>query len=169
MTLYGRIERLCRQEGITITEMCRRSGANRASLSDLKVGRKSTLSPETLAKIAKYFGTTVDYVFGVDTQAEIDDLTYQINALESRKRMEKRPDAIHSIEEEINILSDLLEERNFEKSLVDSGKKNKPAAEGDGLEYLSEKERALLHSYRTMTEEQINAMDVFIRGIKNAD
>lgn len=49
------------------------------------------------------------------------------------------------------------------------GKKNKPAAEGDGLEYLSEKERALLHSYRTMTEEQVNAMDVFIRGIKNAD
>lgn len=49
------------------------------------------------------------------------------------------------------------------------GKKNKPAADGDGLEYLSEKERALLHSYRTMTEEQVNAMDVFIRGIKNAD
>lgn len=62
--LYNRIETLCRNNKITITTMCKESGASRASLSDLKVGRKQNLSTETLDKIADYFNTTVDYLMG---------------------------------------------------------------------------------------------------------
>ena len=36
----------------------------------------------------------------------------------------------------------------------------------DTLERLSEKEKALLHSYRTMTEEQARMMEIFIHGLK---
>jgi len=43
-----------------MTEMCKRSGASRASLSDLKMGRKQNLSAETLSKIAHYFYVSVD-------------------------------------------------------------------------------------------------------------
>lgn len=79
--LYKRIEALCSQKGITITGMCKESGANRASLTDLKKGRKQGLSAETLAKIATYFKVSVDFLLGVETkkaptqegEREIDD------------------------------------------------------------------------------------------------
>lgn len=60
--LYKRIEELCREHGETITTMCKASGASRASLSDLKVGRKQSLSAETLSKIAAHFNVSVDYL-----------------------------------------------------------------------------------------------------------
>lgn len=59
--LYNRIESLCKSENVTVTTMCKDSGASRASLSDLKVGRKQMLSAGTLSKIANYFGITTDY------------------------------------------------------------------------------------------------------------
>lgn len=58
--LYNRIEAMCLTRGITITKMCAESGASRASLTDLKMGRKNSLSAKTLKLIATYFGTTID-------------------------------------------------------------------------------------------------------------
>lgn len=60
--LYNRIEALCHSQNISITTMCKESGASRASLSDLKVGRKQSLSADTLSKIAAYFNVTIDYL-----------------------------------------------------------------------------------------------------------
>lgn len=37
----------------------------------------------------------------------------------------------------------------------------------DPLQTLKDEEKALLHSYRTMTEEQKRMMSVFIKGLKN--
>ena len=62
--LYETIVRLCAEKGITITELCRQSGASRGSLTDLKMGRKSSLSTGTLSKIAAYFGVSIDYLIG---------------------------------------------------------------------------------------------------------
>lgn len=84
--LYKRIEELCKERNVTITSMCKASGASRASLSDLKMGRKQGLSADTLNKIAKYFSVSVDYLMGnvsdpffqVDnaaTLADINDLS----------------------------------------------------------------------------------------------
>ena len=42
--------------------MCQESGAPRASLSDLKMGRKQSLSAKTLSLIANYFDVSVDYL-----------------------------------------------------------------------------------------------------------
>lgn len=60
--LYKRIEILCNNRGVTITAMCKESGASRASLTDLKKGRKQGLSAETLSKIATYFEVSIDYL-----------------------------------------------------------------------------------------------------------
>lgn len=62
--LYNRIENLCSQHNETITSMCKASGASRASLSDLKVGRKQSLSADTLSKIASHFNVSVDFLLG---------------------------------------------------------------------------------------------------------
>lgn len=62
--LYDRIELLCRENSESMTAMCKASGASRASLSDLKMGRKQNLSAETLSKIAAHFRVSVDHLLG---------------------------------------------------------------------------------------------------------
>ena len=66
--LYNRIESMCSLRKVSITAMCKESGASRASLSDLKVGRKQSLSADTLSKISSYFGVSVDYLLGKETE-----------------------------------------------------------------------------------------------------
>ncbi len=66
--LYNRIEELCNNRNETITYMCKESGASRASLSDLKVGRKQNLSADTLSKIAAHFNVSVDYLLGKENK-----------------------------------------------------------------------------------------------------
>lgn len=69
--LYKRIEDLCKEKGVTITEMCRVSGAPRGSLSDLKAGKTTRLNTATLSKITKYFGVSVDYLLGNEKKPAI--------------------------------------------------------------------------------------------------
>ena len=86
--LYNRIQNLCDREKINITTMCTESGASRGSLTDLKMGRKQSLSADTLSKIAAYFGVTVDYLLtgeekekpAAQTGSELtmDDFTYAL-------------------------------------------------------------------------------------------
>lgn len=64
--LYKRIDDLCKKSGINITTMCKEASVSRASLTDLKMGRKQNLSAETLSKIALYFGISADYLLGTD-------------------------------------------------------------------------------------------------------
>ena len=62
--LYKRIESMCRERGVNITEMCRASGAPRGSLTDLKAGRTNGLASNTLSKIAGYLEVSVDELLG---------------------------------------------------------------------------------------------------------
>ena len=80
MKLYNRIETLCAAHGITVTEMCRACGVSRSSLTDLKMGRKQSLSAQSLARIAGYFSVSVDSLLGVDKPEEIgfDDFSYAL-------------------------------------------------------------------------------------------
>lgn len=61
-SLYSRISDLCKSKGVSVTEMCRSSGASRGSLTDLKNGRISGLNIGTLEKISAYFGVSIDYL-----------------------------------------------------------------------------------------------------------
>lgn len=72
--LYNRIETLCNDRQVSVTTMCKEAGASRASLSDLKAGRKQSLSADTLFKIAAYFGVSIDWLLGKQTEnAPTDD------------------------------------------------------------------------------------------------
>lgn len=71
--LYNKIAALCEDRGITVTELCRRCDVSRASLSDLKTGRKHSLSTQTLSKIAGHFRVPTDFLLGLG-QSEAPDL-----------------------------------------------------------------------------------------------
>lgn len=66
--LYKTIEGLCAKRGVSITVMCKESGASRGSITDLKMGRINTLHSNTLRKIAEYLDVSVDYLLGNETQ-----------------------------------------------------------------------------------------------------
>lgn len=63
-TMYERIDRLCKDNGTNVTAMCKELEIARSSLSELNSGRSKTLSAEKTAKIASYFGVSVDYLLG---------------------------------------------------------------------------------------------------------
>ena len=65
--IYKRIEDLCEERGITITEMCRHINVNRGNLSDLKMGRQKGLSAVNLDKIASFFRVPAGYLLGTVT------------------------------------------------------------------------------------------------------
>ena len=58
-TLYARIEELCRQKNIRPGKLCTELGFSRSLMTDLKMGRKKSISTENAQKIATYFGISV--------------------------------------------------------------------------------------------------------------
>lgn len=62
--LYKRIEQLCNEKQISITQMCKESGASRGSLGDLANNRIQTLSSNTIQKIANFFNVSLDWLTG---------------------------------------------------------------------------------------------------------
>lgn len=107
-TLYYRIEKLCKANGMTVTSMCKASGASRASLSDLKVGRKQGLSTDTLAKIAKTLGVSVGLLIGEKPEWE-DAIDYFGVCWNHEFREKKKADARAIINNDSTSLSAKVE------------------------------------------------------------
>ena len=64
LTIYERIDALCKERGTNVTAMCKELSIARSSLSELSRGRSKTLSADKMSKIAEYFGVSVDYLLG---------------------------------------------------------------------------------------------------------
>lgn len=62
--LYETIKSLCSERGMTVSRMCTQAGISKGILTDLKMGRKNTLSGKTLSKIAAALGVSVDRILG---------------------------------------------------------------------------------------------------------
>lgn len=85
--MYQRIEALCLQNGTNVTAMCRQLGISRSSLTELKTGRTKSLSFEALSAIAKYFGTTPDYLAGTANDTPAGELDGYLEELRTRPEM----------------------------------------------------------------------------------
>ena len=69
--LYDRINELCEKDGIRPGRLCDELGLSRGLMTDLKMGRKKSVSAQTAQKIAAHFGVSVGYLLG---EAESDIL-----------------------------------------------------------------------------------------------
>ena len=63
-SLYETIQNLCQRHNIRPGRLCTELGLSRGLMTDLKMGRKKSLSAETAQKIAAYFGVSVGYLLG---------------------------------------------------------------------------------------------------------
>lgn len=72
--LYERIKTACENKGLTVSAMCLELGMSKSVMSDLKSGRKKTLSADTLGRIAQFLQVRADYLLGgQEEQADILD------------------------------------------------------------------------------------------------
>ena len=75
--LYETIQNLCDRKGIRPGRLCDELGLSRGLITDLKMGRKKSLSAETAQKIASYFGVSVAQLLGQqDILDEVDIAFY---------------------------------------------------------------------------------------------
>lgn len=138
--LYSRIEQLCKENGMTITTMCKQAGVSRASLSDLKMGRNQTLSSDTLAKISDLFNVTINYLLNglpANVYECLDDENpWEVDLL----------DAFQSLD---------IDDQIYISKLVSGFAKNPDKKENSPSEYeLTEGEKQLIELFRLIPEDQ---------------
>ena len=75
--LYEMIQNLCTQRGIRPGRLCDETGLSRGLMTDLKMGRKKSISAHTAQKIAGFFGVSVGYLLG--QQVEATDVLDQVD------------------------------------------------------------------------------------------
>lgn len=83
--LYETIMHLCEEKGVTAGRMCSDLNISRGMITDLKMGRKKTLSIETLSKMASYFEVSIDFLLGKQTETKMPALTAKDERDISRK------------------------------------------------------------------------------------
>lgn len=71
--LYETIQSLCVEKGIRPGRLCADLGLSRSLMTDLKMGRKKSLSAQTAQAVASYFGVTVGYLLGQQESADVLD------------------------------------------------------------------------------------------------
>lgn len=67
-TLYENILSLCESRGIKGGKLCADLGISKGLLTDLKMGRRTGVSAVTAQKIASYFGVSVGYLLGEESE-----------------------------------------------------------------------------------------------------
>lgn len=92
--LYETIMHLCEEKGVTAGRMCNDLKISRGMITDLKMGRKKTLSIETLSKMASYFEVSIDFLLGKQTGTKTPALT----AKDERDISKKLEEALSQLE-----------------------------------------------------------------------
>jgi transcriptional regulator with XRE-family HTH domain len=80
--LYETIENLCLRKGIRPGRLCQELGISRGLITDLKMGRKKSVSAETAQKIAAFFGVSVGYLLGQEDPISQVDVAFYGEFLE---------------------------------------------------------------------------------------
>jgi transcriptional regulator with XRE-family HTH domain len=73
--LYESIQTLCQERGVKPGRVCDDLGLSRGLITDLKMGRKKSVSAETAQRIAGYFGVSVARLLG----QEQEDILEQVD------------------------------------------------------------------------------------------
>lgn len=68
--LYENLSSLCKARDIKGAKMCADLGISKSLMTDLKSGRKKTVTAETAQKLADYFNVSVGYLLGTDSEKE---------------------------------------------------------------------------------------------------
>ena len=94
--LYESIQKLCERDGIRPGRLCDQLGLSRGLMTDLKMGRKKSLSAETAQKIAGYFGVSVAFLLGQEEHDILDEVDVAFYG-EFKELTDEQKEAIRSM------------------------------------------------------------------------
>lgn len=94
--LYESIQKLCQRDGIRPGRLCDQLSISRGLMTDLKMGRKKSLSAETAQKIAGYFGVSVAYLLGQEEHDILDEVDVAFYG-EFKELTEEQKSAVRSM------------------------------------------------------------------------
>ena len=86
-TLYSRINELCKERGVSGSRMCLDLGMSKSTMSDLKSGRKKSVTAETAHKIATYLGVSVAYLLGEEEKSGKKEQPTENDGLSRKQRV----------------------------------------------------------------------------------
>ena len=109
--LYVKIVILCGERHITPYKMCKDINLSQGAITDLKKGRKETLSVSNLAKIARYFDVSVEWLNGTGERAP-----YEPTPVSSPQSLMVTPEDMTELAEVWNTLKDRPEAKILFKS-----------------------------------------------------
>lgn len=69
--LYKTIDIICKENGISVNEMCKKMGQSSSFIYELKSGRTQDLSSKIKNKIAKLFNVSVDFLDNVNFEGNV--------------------------------------------------------------------------------------------------
>lgn len=69
--LYKTLKELCSKKGISAYKMCKDCGIQPSIMTDLKMGRRSSVKIETALKLANYFNVSVGDLLGKSENTDI--------------------------------------------------------------------------------------------------
>ena len=77
MTVYEKIDALCREKGIKPAQLANEAGVPKRTLNEIKQGRTKAPSTQTLSKIAAYFGVSLGYFDSNDEVENVRDELFE--------------------------------------------------------------------------------------------
>ena len=98
-SLYQRIQSLCEAKGIRPGYLCDTLGLSRGLMTDLKMGRKKSVSAQTAQKIASFFGVSVAYLLGQE-----DDVLSQVDVAFYGEYMELSEEQKETVRDMVRIM-----------------------------------------------------------------
>ena len=107
-TLYDRIKQQCERKGVAVSRMCLDLGMPKSMMSDLKKGRKHSLSVETLKKISNYFGVPVSFFLEEELPPE-DEFATELQLLRDNPETRSLLKAVKGMSpEQVRKMRDLI-------------------------------------------------------------
>lgn len=85
MDLYNKLVRLCTIHGYSPSALCEQVGISRSFVSDLKSGRKQTISAKNAKKITDFLGVPIYELLGDEYQEQPPQVTEQEQMLQDIK------------------------------------------------------------------------------------
>lgn len=111
--LYKVLSTLCDERKITAYKMCKDVGMQPSIMTDLKMGRRSSVKAETADRLATYFGVSVGYLLGNETGPSNEGPEKpKLRSIARLEEMSLSPDEDEKIAEFIELL---LKRKNDKK------------------------------------------------------
>lgn len=85
-SLYENIMSLCEKNNIKGGKLCNDTGISKGLLTDLKMGRRTGVSAVTAQKIATYFGVSVGYLLGEETEEDKKEKPINYDGLSEKRK-----------------------------------------------------------------------------------